>query len=478
MMTDNPGKIFTFYSYKGGTGRSMALANVACLLATKWVENQRVLMIDWDLEAPGLHRFFEGQIGYSEQKNGASLFQTQLGLIDLFGAIKESVVQKKGDDILSLEFFDRFQIEEKYIIQTDIPSLYLMTAGRFDDSYASRVNTFNWESLFNSEPLLISKFAEYLSSKYDYILIDSRTGFTDISGVCTSLMPERLVVVFTPNRQSLTGVVDLIAQATGYRKQSTDLRPLLIFPLVSRVENAEKDLQDVWRFGNKFRKVIGYQRLFEESLKDAYGLLECDLNKYFNEVQVQYVPRFSYGEEIAVLSERADDRLSLTRSYENLTRRLVLTDGPWQKEKIYKRPLKIFLCHVAEDKPQVRVLYQLLQENGFDPWLDEEKLLPGQRWDVEIRNAMNSADVILVCMSRKSVGKEGYVQQEIKIALELADEKPENAVFLIPVRLEECEIPRRLARWQWVDLFREQSEEWLLRGLAVRSSDLGLLIEE
>ena len=55
-MTEKPGQVVTFYSYKGGTGRTMALANVAWILAAN---GKRVLVADWDLESPGLHRFFD-----------------------------------------------------------------------------------------------------------------------------------------------------------------------------------------------------------------------------------------------------------------------------------------------------------------------------------------------------------------------------------------------------------------------------------
>src|SRR5947199_4228391 len=66
-----PGTIITFYSYKGGTGRSMALDNTACLLAERMASlSRKVLMIDWDLEAPGLHRFFAAQLGPSEDHPG------------------------------------------------------------------------------------------------------------------------------------------------------------------------------------------------------------------------------------------------------------------------------------------------------------------------------------------------------------------------------------------------------------------------
>ena len=117
------------------------------------------------------------------------------------------------------------------------------------------------------------------------------------------------------------------------------------------------------------------------------------------------------------------------------------------------RKLKVFLCHSRDDKPKVRELYRRLVDDGFDAWLDEEKLMPGQDWDLEIRKAVRNADVVLVCLSNGSTTKAGYVQKEIRFALDIADEQPEGAIYLIPTRLEDCSVPSRLSRWQWVDLF-------------------------
>lgn len=132
------------------------------------------------------------------------------------------------------------------------------------------------------------------------------------------------------------------------------------------------------------------------------------------------------------------------------------------------QPLKVFLCHASTDKSKVRQLYIFLRDNGFDPWLDEEKLIPGHDWQLEIPKAVRAADVVVICLSRSSINKEGYVQKEISFALDVADEKPEGKIYLIPARLEECEVPSRLSRWQWVDLFTPDGGKKLLAALALR----------
>ena len=311
----------------------MALANVACLLAR---QGNRVLMIDWDLEAPGLHRYFRSLVTrrFHNTAAGDSEFEIHPGLLDLF--LEFDAATRSGDWTGSEQSQDAARplvgsVDlDRFVIETDVDSVDFMKAGRFDEQYATRVNTFQWDALYDRSTSLIRYFAERLTEHYSYVLIDSRTGLTDISGICTMLMPDQLVVVFTPNRQSLTGVLDLMRQATDYRRQSDDLRPIGAFPLASRIEVAEPTLRDDWRFGNSQQQITGYQSQFEELFKEVYDLDECNLQTYFDEVQIQHIPRFAYGEEIAVRVERGGDRLSLTRSYEAFTDRLVGLSGPWE----------------------------------------------------------------------------------------------------------------------------------------------------
>ena len=139
--------------------------------------------------------------------------------------------------------------------------------------------------------------------------------------------------------------------------------------------------------------------------------------------------------------------------------------------------MKVFLCHSSNDKTVVRTLYrQLSSVNGLAPWLDEVNLLPGEDWHYEITKAIEDTDVVIVCVSRNMISKEGYIQKEIKHALDVADEKPEGSVFIIPVLLEPCDIPRRLSKWQWLHYSTEGAFERLMRALQKRAQDVGLEI--
>ncbi len=134
--------------------------------------------------------------------------------------------------------------------------------------------------------------------------------------------------------------------------------------------------------------------------------------------------------------------------------------------------LSLFLCHSKSDQAAVRKLYRRLLQDKFKPWLDEEAILGGQNWEVEISKAVNSSDIVLICLSRNSVNKRGYVQKEIKFALDVADQQPAGTIFLIPLRLEDCDVPERLRNLQWVDLFRRNGYAQLRKTLSFAASSM------
>ena len=139
-----------------------------------------------------------------------------------------------------------------------------------------------------------------------------------------------------------------------------------------------------------------------------------------------------------------------------------------------QRSLRVFLCHASSDKPAVRQLYERLKKDKVDAWLDEEKLIPGQNWQIEIPKAVRDSDVVIVCLSPQSVNKEGFIQKEIRIALDAADEKPEGTIFIIPARLENCNMPERISQFHWVDLFTSDGYERLIKALTIRAKTLNI----
>ncbi len=134
--------------------------------------------------------------------------------------------------------------------------------------------------------------------------------------------------------------------------------------------------------------------------------------------------------------------------------------------------LRVFLCHASSDKADVRKLHRRLAGDGFYPWLDEEELLPGQDWEMAIQHAVRDADFVVVCLSDASITRAGYVHKEIAIALDVAERQPDGSIYVIPARLEECELPQRLARWHRVDLFASDGYPRLVRALRSKMGSL------
>jgi hypothetical protein len=138
------------------------------------------------------------------------------------------------------------------------------------------------------------------------------------------------------------------------------------------------------------------------------------------------------------------------------------------------RCLQVFLNYASADKPMVEDLYDSLKDSGVDVWFDRKSLIAGQRWRDEISKAIRKSDIVIVCLSKKAIDKDGYVQKEIKFALDKADEKPEGKIYVIPVGLEKCNTPDRLAEYQWVDLFEDDGFEILMYSLYSYAQNLKL----
>jgi len=313
------GQIITFYSYKGGVGRSLAVANIGTLLAA-WGRGpgERVLLVDWDLEAPGLYAFFNEFSGSTEQGD--------IGLLEYFerlGAIFEDSPSAYGDVLerrssieehLGLDTFIRRDVVQGLDLMCPIPS------GR---NYRKRIAEFDWAEFWRKYPAAIHAFREALARRYRYVLIDSRTGYSDISGLCSAILPEKLVVVFSLNRQNLEGSLDITRRSVDFRKKSDDIRPLVIYPLASRVD-AEGEIRDreVW--------LRRFEDRFEECFQEAYAEPDCRLGEYFQSTFIRHSSYYSYGEKLALLVEDISRAGGLRRAYEDFAIRLTASEYPWQ----------------------------------------------------------------------------------------------------------------------------------------------------
>ncbi len=304
-------KIVTFYSYKGGTGRSMALANVAWILACA---GKNVLVLDWDLEAPGVHRYFRPFL------TDPDLFSSE-GIIDFF---TDYSLRAASQSALSDDWSRQQADLDAYTtsLNWSFPSgggIDFVPAGRQGPEYSTRVNTFDWKGLY--ERFRGATLIEALRAKltgpggadadeddgYDYVLIDSRTGVSDTSGICTLVLPSVLAACYTMNNQSIQGLETALSSIKRQREEAN--RPLRIFPLPMRIDLGEADRLEVRR---KFARQV---------LEPFLSASTPEARRYWDQTEVLGVPIYSYEEVLAPFRDSGGAG-SVLEAYRHITRYL------------------------------------------------------------------------------------------------------------------------------------------------------------
>lgn len=292
-MNQRLGLIVTFYSYKGGVGRTMALASVAVAAARR---GQRVLCVDWDLEAPGLDTYFKRWSPGLEDHAGVLELCTR-ELLDW----RDAVVPVK---IPEVPFHGAGRLD-------------IITSGRRDETYADRLSRFAWrEEYEHPEHALAERldtWREAWMAAYDLVLIDSRTGLSDMGGISTIHLPNVLVVFFTPNDQSVDGARRV---ARACQKEQANLGfarpPLRVVPVPTRIDTAEMGELKTWR--ETIHAAFGP---FVHEWADE-GAGEDAVSTWFDRVSVPYVPFWAYGERIPAVEETRPDKLSVSYALEPL----------------------------------------------------------------------------------------------------------------------------------------------------------------
>lgn len=267
------GSIISFYSYKGGVGRSFILCNVAAVLSM-W--GYKILCIDWDLEAPGLHHYFNNWRHETNVK----------GLVELIEDFCD-------DKVISWTHY----LENVNFPATQTP-LRLLKAGVQDNSYSSRIQTLNWEYLYDSKGLgdFLEDMRDEWKKEFDFILIDSRTGVTDIGGICTVHLPDILAFVVAANHQNLQGSVTTVNRILKHR----DLLPydragLLTVPIISRL-----DIREEYELGMQWLKMMADQ--LSQFFK-GWNSKDILPREVIEVTRVPYFSHWSYGERIPVIEE-------------------------------------------------------------------------------------------------------------------------------------------------------------------------------
>jgi hypothetical protein len=139
-----------------------------------------------------------------------------------------------------------------------------------------------------------------------------------------------------------------------------------------------------------------------------------------------------------------------------------------------------FLCYAKENSTAVREFREHMKaEPWIDPWFDEEDILPGQMWEERVTEGVHNSHAVIVFLSSIAVKSEGFFQKELKLALDAAAEKPDGTIFIIPIRLDACDVPERLMPYQYVDYFGDEAHKdhvysSLIAALKIRAENLGI----
>jgi energy-coupling factor transporter ATP-binding protein EcfA2 len=458
----------------------MALANVAYIIAWR-NPSTKVLMIDWDLEAPGLRRFFFGR----EKTHSYGNSETDCpGLIDFMHEVRRVYEGQESYGQLSIEFahttFAQDVFEDalrkcslsKYIFTIDplrpvdltpiaSPSLFLMTAGKRNLSvYVKQVRSFDWVAFYEKYGSFFALFREHLASEYDVVLIDSRTGLTDIGDICTRVMPEKLVAVFAPNTQNIEGLLEIVKGAAKHRKNSRDPRGLVVFPLASRIDGARGALRNIWWQGGKFgdQVVDGYERSFEELFKSIYELEKCDLHDFFDRTQVPHDSDFAYGERIAA-AVGSSDRLSISFACNNLVQYIMEDRVPWKEERtdrvntlpgLNKFIYDVFVSYSPADRRHAAQIDSEVRARGLKTFFDRSEVVGGQRWLRALEQAIDASKSAMVLIGPRGLSSTQQYERDLAIIRQTRD--PTFSIF--PVILPEAGIdpPLSLLRsLTWID---------------------------
>jgi MinD-like ATPase involved in chromosome partitioning or flagellar assembly len=233
--------IVTFYSFKGGVGRTMSLVNVAAQLAT---EGKKVLMVDFDLEAPGLSSF-----EWDSPKKEC-----------------RGVVEYVTDYRASLEAPD---VKNYVYLAEKFPQggeIWHMPAGKHDSDYSSRLNSIDWRALYEHEQGYVlfedlkAQWAQAIEP--DYVLIDSRTGHSDVEGICTRQLPDAVCLLFFPNEQNLQGLARVGKSIVAQNEKRKNVREAIKLHFVaSNVPDLDDEEEIVGTRLERFKAELGYESL-------------------------------------------------------------------------------------------------------------------------------------------------------------------------------------------------------------------------
>lgn len=450
--------ICTFYSYKGGVGRSMALANVAAAMAR---DGMRVLMVDFDLEAPGLEQFFP--IDYRQLRQHE-------GLLDLLLRYKQAMARgpEPGDEPASFR-----RLSELFIvpIYDQLPSggrLDLLPAGqRGDDEqlarYAHNLRTFDWQDFyFNWAGEL---FFEWLRTTlvpglYDAVLVDSRTGVTEMGGICAYQLADTIVMLCASNYQNIDGTHNVVRNFLSPRVRALRRnRPLEVLIVPARIEQHDDKLL------HEFRE------RFEQTF-DAYTPPALhSAGRSFWSLLIPYEPRYAFEEQVVERGRHVDGKAEVASALRRLVEALALlaepeaplgrlapvpaADRPRPAAPQYDVTSRtagydVFVSCRPEDRGAAEQIAGKLRESGLSVVLADQQGRPAAEPAVE--DALRLSRTCLVLFGDD--GASSLQNETVRAAIEGSADRLTIVPVLLPGgdRPSEQRLPALVRSLQWADL--------------------------
>lgn len=444
------GQIVTFYSYKGGTGRTMALANVAWILASN---GKRVLSVDWDLESPGLHKFFHPFLD-------ESTVSATPGVIEIINDYATAAVDPgPRDDDWHLEYaqVQRHAVSLDWAFP-DGGRLDFLSAGRQNRDYSAAVCSLDWDNFYDrlGGGRFFRAMRDDMKQNYDYVLIDSRTGLSDVADICTIELPDVLTICFTLSDQSIEGAASVARQISGRYRD----RNIRVLPVPMRIEDGEKEKLDVGR---------ALARMKFESF--PAGMTPEASAVYWASVEVPYKPFYAFEETLATFGDDPGSPASLLSAFERITDSItagqITTMRPIAEELrlqykdafARRQPAsstQVYLSYVPEDRMWADWIEAVLTRAGFRV-LPRSTVLTGAGGLGESHGSIQAERELQLAPRAIAVLSSAYLHspdaRSIWKTLSSADTADTHRQ-LIPVRISEIRITEPFNEHPAVDLAR------------------------
>ena len=480
MSESSQGQIVTFYSYKGGTGRTMALANVAWILASN---GKRVLSVDWDLESPGLHKFFHPFLD-------ESTVSATPGVIEIINDYESAALDSEprdGDWHLEYAHVERHAVSLEWAFP-DGGKLDFLSAGRQNRDYSAAVCSLDWDNFYDrlGGGRLFRAMRDDMKQKYDYVLIDSRTGLSDVADICTIELPDVLVICFTLSDQSIEGAANVARQISGRYRD----RNIRVLPVPMRIEDGEKEKLDIGRALARM-KFEGFPA----------GMTAEDSALYWASVEVPYKPFYAFEETLATFGDDPGSPASLLSSFERITAsvtagqvtamRPVAEDLRLQYKEAFARrqpasSTQVYLSYVPEDRMWADWIEAVLTRAGFRV-LPRSTVTTAATGIGDVRGSIQAERELQVAPRAIAVLSSAYLHspdaRSIWKTLSAADAAGTHRQ-LVPVRVSEVRVSEPFTDHPIVDLARMDAAQatakllWALDRPAQPPGSMGTQAEE